>query len=499
MKIVKSHLLSLIPITVLACKHTEEGAALKVSPPANMERIVRCDLGNHPDGVTASFNGKPIRYMNSSEIPYDSPSWHSTANAPWLSYEAFNSGNIGEPGYAGSSREAVAPNGISNVRLAVVDVRMVDGKPYYHYFTNETGLNPIENWSSTKSLVMTMAASSLRKASGGAVGLWSQTAGDTWVGTHVTEVARTSDNGTAVWFKSITGGRESHRLFHDWLAKGDPSQSFAGGHGSPARNLGSTFTVENGSSVTIPKAGQFVSAGINTVKPIVMAEFWKRLAVNSNDPSLWLGEITDDDLTVLKYGYKSGHSNGGLLYGATKNDSFISSFGGPTRLNAISSRWRVFGKTGSGYSNSRGRHEAAIGGYLCIPQSNSAGIKGGKLMAFFMNVQAESTAKKYQIRNAVMAKITNLMVPEIRGADSVWTPLAKATSISPRVTTFFKINQGQSSSLTDGTQRCTLQAGEDYELAEPTSLSASGHTQITLQNAPAGCDFQSGYVYTPHF
>ena len=361
---------SVATVFILAsCKHTDDGSALKVSPPADMQRTVRCDLGNHPDGASATFNGKPIRYMSSSEIPFGSSSWHSTPDAPWLSYEAFHSGNIGYPGYSASSRAAVAPNGIHNVRLAVVDVRLVNGKPHYHYFTNETGLNPIENWSSTKALVMTQAADTIRKKSGGKVGLLSQLENGAWVGTHVTTVARTSDNGTAVWFKSITGGNESHRHFHNWLAKGDPAQAFAGGHGAAARKLGSTFKAENGSLVTISKAGRFVSAGINTVKPIVMAEFWKRLAVNSNDPTIWLNDITDDDLTVLKYGYKSGNSNGGFLYGATKNDSFIASFGGPTRLNAITNKWRIFGKTGSGYSNTRGRHEAAIGGYMCIPQT----------------------------------------------------------------------------------------------------------------------------------
>lgn len=485
---------------VTSCKTVDQDESqVKVSPPADMSRTIRCDLGNHPDGAQAVFDGRPIRYYNSSEIPYNSKSWYDSGDKPWISFDAFHSGNIGYPGYPSSTRSGVAPSGIHNVRLAVVDVRLVNGKPHYHYFSNETALNPIENWSSTKAPVMTMAADTIRKASDGKVGLLSQTGGNVWVGTHVTTVARTSDNGTAVWFKSITGGQESHQLFQSWLARWDPTQSFGGGHGAAARNLGKTFRAENGSSVTIPKAGSFVSYGVNTLKPIMMAEFWKRLAVNHDDPSIWLTDIQDDDLIVLKYGYKSGRSNGGLLYGATKNDGFINAFGGKTRLDQISPGWRIFGKTGSGYSNERGRHEAAIGGYLCIPKNNSAGIEGGRLLAYFMNIQAESNAKKYQIRNAVAAKLTNLMVPEIRNARDLWQSAPATRRLTANATTFFKISPDQSSTLSDGSQKCVLQAGQSIELDQAVSLAPSGHTAIKLKNALPGCDFTEGYIYGPHF
>jgi hypothetical protein len=427
--------------------------------PSNSERLTGCDLAPLPAGrKNAVFRGNAIEYFSSEEIGYESANWHRP-DAPWISPEGLDSSVLGNPGYPSPDRN-YAPNVPVNIRISVVDVRNIEGKLSYHYFSNETGNSRIENWSSTKGLMMLQAGQTLRTESGGTHGLYSTVYGGSpgaavsgdpsgeWMGTFITEVARSSDNGTAAWLKSITGGAGSTNFVRNWL---DTRADFGGLHGESPRDLGERFKAnDQGPEFRSTRAGSFSSTSSNTMMPIAMAEFWKRLAVNTKDPVTWLKKanyaraatldaqarkaaffnaqtpfaLKDEDLKVLQYGYVNSSSAGGLLLGATQHPDFIGAFGGKSKLDALTGgKWRVFGKTGSGGGpRSAGyRSEAAFGGYICIPANpNRATLKEGRLVAFFINAQAEDSAGSPRLR--ALKGVANTMIPELNGATNLWTP-----------------------------------------------------------------------------
>jgi hypothetical protein len=422
----------------------DESAVRGNAAPSNTDRVLGCDLA--PVQKRATFRGKAIEYFASDEIDYASDAWYGD-DAPWTSPDALDSTLLGTAGFPSPNR-AFAPAS-ANVRVSVVDVRNVGGKLAYHYFSNETGTSRIENWSSTKALVMLQAGQTLRTESNGAVGLVSTVFGGSpsgaWVGTHVTEVARTSDNGTAVWFKSITGPSGSTNFVRNWL---DTKAEFGGGHGSEPRRLGNRFKANNqGSELRSTKAGTFAGTSNNTLMPITMAEFWKRLAVNEADPATWLkkanyaGPVMDattrkqklfgkdasfalnsDDLKVLQYGFINSKDTGGLLLGATQHPEFVDAFGGKAKLDTLTGgKWRLFGKTGSGSASRSGgaRSEAVFGGFVCIPANPArATLKEGRLVAFFVNAQAPGSASAVRVR--ALRGIADAMIPELSGARNLW-------------------------------------------------------------------------------
>jgi hypothetical protein len=426
--------------------------------PSNMERIIGCELASLPaESKKASFRGSSIEYFSSDEIGYESDEWYRP-NAPWISPEGLDSSLLGAPGIPGPDRDFAADVD-ANIRVSVIDVRNVAGKLSYHYFSNETGNSRIENWSSTKALMMLQAGQTLRTESGGTHGLLSTVYGGTdgemvdegdprgeYIGTHISEVARSSDNGTAAWLKSITGSSGSTNFVRNWI---DTRADFGSLHGESPRDLGNRFKADDkGPEFKISRAGSFTSSGNNTLMPIAMAEFWKRLAVNAKDPTTWLKKanyagpvvngaaarkaaffnpqmpfaLKDEDLKVLQYGYINSKLPGGLLLGATQHPDFIGAFGGKSKLDALTGgKWRVFGKTGSGEATrSEGdRTEAAFGGFVCIPANPArATLKEGRLVAFFINAQTIDSAGGPRLR--ALQGIANTMIPELTGAKNLW-------------------------------------------------------------------------------
>ncbi|NRA66032.1 MAG: hypothetical protein HRU19_16205 [Pseudobacteriovorax sp.] len=512
--------LLLFGLLATSCKTVQnETSATKDTPAANMDRIIRCEVGDWGSaGKTATFRGKPIQYFNSNEIDYSSPSFFSDKNARHMSFAGLDFSLMGTAGYESNSntRGAVDSSGraVPNVRVVVVDVRMIGGVPHYHYFSNETAYNPMENWSSTKALVMFNAAETIRNASGGRVGLYSKIRGrarynsairDYWVADHVTEVTNTSHNATAVWFKSITGASGSDQFVKNWLTNGDSGQSFGGGHGASPQPLGNVF--RNGSNesqtVTISRAGSWSGISSNTLKTITMAEFWKRLAVNRLDDVTWRSAVQDEDLAVLKYGYVNSQSVGGFFKGAagtSQRGVFVSAFGGKSRLDQISGgRWRLFGKTGSGSSGIRNRNESVFGGYFCLP-ATSASPKG-RLFAWFINAQTPG-GDKTTIRRKALTGIADVFAPEIRNAANLFgtgEPPPAITQITANFNTVLKISQAQSSTLAENTEKCPMPPGT-YRTKSVERVPGSQNYFVKLdQSLGASCQLNEGYVYIPHF
>lgn len=447
---------------ITACgdmENTDEGnvtSSLQLSPPAGptlSRDYVVCPLQD--SALPSTWRGRSLDYKSSAEIDYARNDWASDRRLP-ISWEGYDSSLLGFPGYQGSSRFDSVDVPV-NLRMTAVDIRKVDGELRYHYFTNETARNPIENWSSTKSVVMTMAAHKLRQSTGYRYGMRSKVAGTpSWIGDHVNEVARTSDNGTAMWFKSFVGSQGSDHFMRNWLTGHGSyglTQSFGGGHGVYPKNLGSRFAYKNesGRSFSINRSWNW-NGQSNTVTPLTMAEFWKRLAVNRQDARTWLKKtdytsryrndrsalftpsqdfsVTDEDLQVILHGYVGGNSVGGMLRGAIQSSQMMTAMGGAGRWNRLfgdangqNARWRFYGKTGSGYNGARGRDEAAFGGFICIPaDSRNQVLKEGRLIAFFMNIQSkQGNNYKYYVRNTVMKNLVNTLIPEINGSRNLWT------------------------------------------------------------------------------
>ncbi len=441
---------SLCLITACGGPLEEQESSFLETPPQNTEKTVSCPLSPLPASFkSASFRNQTIRFYNAEEIGYQSADWFINGK-PWISWEGFDSSILGYPGFPGTSRSFKVSQPV-NLRITAVDVRNIEGKLHYHYFSNETANSPMENWSSTKAFVMLQAAHSIRSQTNGSAGLLSTVSGGSeqkgeWIGTHVNRVARTSHNETANWFKSITGSQGSENFVRNWIGS---SATFGGLHSTTIAGLGNRVKARNsGSEMNLPLAMTWKSNGqSNTLMPIVMAEFWKRLAVNEKDPVTWLKKapyagpvlesadrmtkffnptsnfgVTVEDLQVLFYGYVNSSQNGGLQLGATQHDEIVKAFGGKTRLDQLTlGRWRLFGKTGSGFSDERGRDEAAFGGFLCIPADPSRSeLPEGRLIAFFMNIQTHQGASKYAVRNNTLRNLSRALIPELNDDPSLW-------------------------------------------------------------------------------
>ena len=418
-----------------------------VTPPLNTSREISCPLEDEGTN-TRTFRGKTVVYSDSDSIDYASDGWWKDSQ-PWFSADALDSKILKHPGFPGNSPAFKSSEPV-NARVVVVDIRKVNGKLVYHYFSNETGNSPLENWSSTKSLVMLQAAHTLRYKHG--IPFLSQVSGSPsaaskWIADHVNDVALTSNNRTAAWFKSITGAQGSHQFVRNWLVgTSDSNTSFGGLHGeAPAAHGNWFFPAGKGPAKQIAQVGNIKGVSDNTLMPVLMAEFWKRLAVNKQDPVTWLknadyagpiqsaverkkkffdptlpSSLSDEDLKVLLYGYVNSSQNGGLQLGATQHGEFVDAFGGKTKLDQLTGgKWRMFGKTGSGFSNSRKRFEAAFGGSLCIPADKTrATLKSGRQIAFFVNIQAQGSAGAPRLD--VLKGISSSFLPELTGAANLW-------------------------------------------------------------------------------
>ena len=421
------NLYSLAPVCVFAlltgCLSRKYNDAEFKAQPANTDVNVDCNLENDPLGKADSelkFRGKTAEYFDSSQIPYQNDQWLSRTS-PWISFAGLDSSILGFPGFDGTSAgRAFSPTAAINARVVAIDIRKIGGKLKYHYFSNETLDSPMENWSSTKALAMFMAAQVIRKESAWTHGMGSSIvdgkgANGATLASAVTDVADTSNNFTAVWFKSFAGAAGANNFAKNWLGGGSRTE-FGGGHGEPPQPWGNRLLSQSVTK-TFPGVGNFVGVTNNTVMPVIMAEFWKRIGVNHSDARTFVKKdtnytskemtaaereasfdstaepgITKQDLGVLLYGAATGSKFGGLLLGGSDSDRFVNSLGGKTNLDSkFGGNWRFYGKTGTGQSNRSGRtrNEQIIGGFVCLPASpKNVVLKHGRAFAFFINIQA---------------------------------------------------------------------------------------------------------------
>lgn len=516
------------------------GSSVKAAVPSNTERVVNCDLAPLTrDAKKAKFRGRDIEYFSSKEIGYHKASWWNASNQ-WISNDILDSSILGYPGIPGTDRTFGATQPV-NARVVAVDVRNIEGTLHYHYFSNETATSPMENWSSTKALAIMMAAHTLRRETGIGFRATSHASSSgpavKWVGDSVTVVADTSSNEYAVWFKSIVGGQQSDNFAKNWLY---PGARFGAGHGANPQPLGSWFKYKGaGTAKQSPRAGKWAPVGDNTLMPIAMVEFWKRLAVNTDDPITWLKNadytsraldeagrqaaffqdsdqfgLTEEDLKVILYGQVDSTANGGLALGANDNNSFVDAFGGKAKLDRMAQgKWRYFGKTGGGGTSrsSGARNEAILGGTFCLP-AGTQGEPQGRLVAFFVNIQASGSAGGP--RQAVLANLASAMVPSAAGGTNLWGSAPQIASAAAPVegeavinadNTVLKAQPVDSSTLVNADdskpdQKCSVPRGTvlAYHDRQPT---VGNHMRLKLKFADQACPHMPTdvYVFAPHW
>lgn len=398
--------------------NTEEEGVLASLPPANLEPTTACNTKSF-DQPEFSIGGQLKTYRNSSEVRYSEDGWEKRIAVEW---EGLNRSILGYPGINVPARSPTPDSIDANVRIAVIDIRNVRGIPHYFYLSNSTAEAPIENWSSTKVIGVIGAAHYLRQLSNQRVGLNSYV-NDVPLGRYITSIGENSDNPTAAWFKTVMGPSRLSQFYLDWIGKSDyrnrngnvVREEFASGYGSRPANYGGEnpiFEAPTGESIRLRRDTRF--SGANTLAPISLAETWKRVLVNKRDPSYQRQslKISEKDLEVMLYGEKADQGFGGFLVGGAK-EIFVEALGGKNRLDRLTNgKWRMFGKTGSGSENSRNRAEQTLLMGLCLP-SFEGGIRSGRELVFFMNVQSKSIDNAKRIRLEVISKLARYLIPEL--------------------------------------------------------------------------------------
>jgi hypothetical protein len=409
-----------------------------LAAPASLEPFIHCPTQDR--AAAAYIGGREHHYLSARDVDYGSDGWEARVAASW---SALDETILGWPGRNVDNGAPNPPEVRENVRVVAIDVRNVAGVPHYHYFANGTAFHPIENWSSSKIQAMVSAVHHLRVLSHGAVGLAAHV-GDVWLPDLVTLVAWRSDNAVAAWFKTILGPARQTLLLRNWIGKGqrDPTtgaalipETFAARFGAlPSEHGGATpvFVADSGAQLQLVRDGVF--SGDNTLAPLTLIEALKRITVGSRDPHTALKRddyvstaladrqrffdpaapqsLTESDLRLLLYGAAEPEEPGGLLAGGT-GDSVVAAVGGRELLDRrTGGRWRIFGKTGSGTSAIRQRSEAVFLASLCLP-ATAGGVVHGRELLFFVSVQALTDERKREIRNEVISRLIDHLVPEL--------------------------------------------------------------------------------------
>lgn len=394
-----------------------ESDQIKFYPPSNLDKEIKCNLEPTKDSVF-KVAGKYRDYAPAQLIDYKNVGWEGRLAADW---DAFNVSNLGTVGINIDNALPTPSKIPENVRVAVIDVRNVAGVPHYYYYSNETAFAPIEQWSITKFLGVQLSMNHLREESNGIVGADSSVDG-VEVGSYITSIGRISDNPTAAWFKSLMGAEKMTDYLSDWVVKSNWDyhlasetipEIFLGKYGQQPASYGGDFPLFKSldeSSFRLTRNNDF--PGSNTLSPLTMVESLKRLVVNDDSSYTMPSFLTDSDLESILYGAKGDNGYGGFLLGGTKSFS-VDAFGGKEKLDLLTNgKWRIFGKTGSGYSSIRQRYEGVFLGSVCLPKTKS-GLKESRQLIFMINAQAKESTRRWEIRYETLRNIAKIMIPEL--------------------------------------------------------------------------------------
>lgn len=269
----------------------------------------------------------------------------------------------------------VVPDGF---RVAVILVKRVDGVPRYRYLSNGTHDVVYQPWSSTKWIAAANAASRLREASSGRVGLSSSVGGvplgDMVTGIHTYTPKLSSSNGLSRFMHDVGGRERAHDLVTEWL--GRERESFGGNYGEPAPAMTMTFTEPGGARVSIAKDA--ASGYQNQLSALTEVEILKRLVMHREDAATRMRGLTWADLRVLFYGAEESSWYPGRWGGMSSDKAiFVQSALDVRKVEAdAKGRWRIFSKVGYGVPDDqarRGNGELVEVSYACLPVLDAAG------------------------------------------------------------------------------------------------------------------------------
>ncbi len=261
-----------------------------------------------------------------------------------------------------------------DLRVTLVLVRRVDGRPHYRYLSNGRHDETFQPWSSTKFMAIANAGAQLRAQSNDQVGL-TATVDDLPVGDLVSMVHNYDEriytsNGLSRWFLNMGGRSALNNLIHDdWLDR--PSwESLGGNYGHRAPDLGYSLVDESGS---LEVEGRDEGGPRNHLSTYTIAEFLKRLVMQREDPDLALPGLTWPDVATLFYGaersqiYRDGQPQGMQA----DTSIYVQQALDMDEIEARShGQWRIFSKLGFGFARGGEFVNAAYG---CFPVKDEQG------------------------------------------------------------------------------------------------------------------------------
>lgn len=384
--------------------------------PSNSEAILGCST-KHTEvnrSWTDPVTGKAVSkvYRKADAVNYFANGWENRVAA---SFKHLSPQHTGEDP--------------SRLRLVWIDVRTVDGVPYYHYYANAsdtlaTHVRQLEPWSSSKVYGVAMAFHRLRLESGQKIGATAVIGGDTSIAKDMDVLNDVSSNLLAGFYKALAGRKLATSMVQKWIRR--PGETFGGFYGDSTYATNQTFTFRSPAGVTQSFALRNDAPSANALSPLTIAEMIKRLGVGFKDPQL-LPKMVDysanpseeqvrnakvsllpEDLRVLFYGTnKSGL--GGMMYDGLR-DIPHNLVGSKTLDRLTDGKWRVFGKGGSGFSNSRGKDEESTGDWVCIP-----GVNGGQGLEFALYAHIDGPNKVARL-HAAIKRVAQSLYPELFAA-----------------------------------------------------------------------------------
>ena len=367
------------------------------------------------------------------------------------------------------------------MKATVIDIRNVGGKPAYHYFSNDTAFQTVQNLSATKFMGASFSVHKLRNISQGRVGA------DVRYNSRVLAsdfdvIGKQSDNNYAAAVKVIGGNFHADKMIANWLLAGkrDPKVTGSaidyfggtwGAHGDycgPSYNYPPTEveSLTGKGKVTLPPSKSSFGNWTH-ISGLTFAEWMKRIAVNYRDvdtlPKLVDYEVsrgtlaskqariaakpslTKRDLKLLMYGtaaysekefkdrgltgsdcggpvggsfsMKNGQPRGGMMWDGLRD--WPHNVGGVKRLDELfGKRWRTLGKGGS----SGATNKEAVIGYICLPKIEKKGklIFPGREMILHLHFKNRTRpGHNFTHVHKAAKSIIDQMVPGINGTGAL--------------------------------------------------------------------------------
>ena len=383
----------IIYLAVTSCKplHNEEkDSGLKAFPkshplPYNVLPVTSCDTAPVSDVITMRHpsNNKNIvlRYTNSTIVDYLTPDWE---NRIQRTDDFFTEKNLN--GYDSDE-----------LKLTVIDIRNVNGRPHYHYFSNGTTMQTLQNMSATKFMGASFSVHRIRQLSKGRIGA-DVRYNSRVLASDLDIIGNVSENRYAAAVKTLGGNAHAEFMIENWMLAGyrDPSITgskvdyFGGSWGARSDFCGESVPfptkyvtdLTTGEKLNLPEVcpkevnpkkpyncASYINCDCrgkyrnwNHLSGLTFAEWMKRIAVNYRDP-VTLPKLID--YKVSRYALPSKRARQTATPSLTKRDIEILMYGttaySPEEFKRRSlDKSDCGGKLGPTYSDYRGKKRGGM-------------------------------------------------------------------------------------------------------------------------------------------